>query len=366
MVEYEPGDLTFTAEGGIPLARLQEATRAEGQWLPLDPPGSRKGTLGAMVALGVGGGLGLGYGTPRDHVLGLTLVTGDGRTLRWGGRVVKNVAGFDMTRLSIGSWGTLGVITSVSARLFPLPEREVTLLLRGRNARFLLPAARAMALSSLPLAAVELLDPVDGSSGGREGRAALVLRLGGPSAQVKAMEAGVQSELGEEGWGGAGLQRLEGEESRVFHEALDRWEEGAQLVLRLCLLPSELGSLLEEAEGLGALAKEAGGGGGRGDSATGEGELSPVRLSGHVGAGILRVAVASVPGEGVEAWVRALTELRGRLEGKGGSLRVSHGPLSLVEEVGPWGAQGAEAPLVRGLKEELDPEGILAPGRFVV
>ena len=155
--------------------------------------------------------------------------------------------------------------------------------------------------------------------------------------------------MGGEGAGQGGIQRRAGEESRAFHAELDEWEEGAQLVVRLSLLPSELGSLLEEAQALGALAKE-------------------TRVSAHVGAGVLRVAVRSVPGGGggVEPWVGALQELRGRLEEKGGSLTISQAPLAILDDVGPWGAPGPEAPILEGLKTELDPRGILAPGRFVV
>jgi glycolate oxidase FAD binding subunit len=184
--EYEPADLTFTAGAGLKLSSLSEATRTNGQWLPLDPPGGARGTLGAAVAIGVSGPLRYLYGTTRDHILGLSMVAGDGRVLRWGGRVVKNVAGFDLTRLSIGSWGSLGVITSVSARLFPVPESDVTLVLSGPDADSLLPAASWMAHSGLPLAALELLDPLGGAEsflgfdpGQEESRAGLVVRVMG-------------------------------------------------------------------------------------------------------------------------------------------------------------------------------------------
>ena len=157
--EYNPADLTFTAGAGLTLSALRGTTEPNGQWLPLNPPGGWEGTLGAALATGVGGSLRHLYGTARDHVLGLTLVAGDGRILRWGGKVVKNVAGFDVTRLCLGSWGSLGLITSVSARLFPVPEKDATLVFSGSDIRALLSAARAMALSSLPLASVEVLDP---------------------------------------------------------------------------------------------------------------------------------------------------------------------------------------------------------------
>ncbi|MFH1763145.1 MAG: FAD-binding oxidoreductase [Gemmatimonadota bacterium] len=355
--EYEPADLTFTAGAGLSLAALRETTQAHGQWLPLDPPGGFQGSLGATVSLGTAGALRHLFGTPRDHVLGLTLVSGDGRVLRWGGRVVKNVAGFDVTRLCVGSWGSLGVVTSVSARLFPIPDSDVTLCIRGPDAATLLPLARAMALSPLPLGAVELVDPL-GPEGSVKGAAdeapvgaALVLRLLGSRAQVTEMEARIRSDLSREV---GSLERLEGEESRALQRTLNGWENGADLVARLCLLPSEMGDLLEEAGELRALSSKA--------------KYGPpqLRLSAHVGAGVLRVAVSGLPsGEGdLAAWASSLRGLRERLEGKGGSLTLSSGPGSLVREVGAWGVSGGERELSAGLKAQFDPKGILAPGRL--
>ncbi len=356
--EYEPADLTFTAGAGLSLAALNDITEPHGQWLPLDPPGCFEGSLGATASLGTGGPLRHLYGTPRDHILGLTLLSGDGRILRWGGRVVKNVAGFDLTRLSIGSWGSLGVVTSISARLFPIPEADLTLSFRGPDVSALLPTARAMALSSLPLAGVELVDslrlegPGSVAPGGLPDGPGLVLRALGSRAQVAEMEARIGSELhGEAGIPG----RLEGEESRAFHRTMNAWEDGSDLVVRLSLLPSEMGTLLDEAKELGNLAFRT--------VAAGTPQL---RLSAHVGAGVLRMAVSGLP-EGEDdlgVWATSLEAIRGRLEESGGSLTLSSGPSSLMRKVGAWGAPGEEKEIMAGLKAQFDPMGILAPGRL--
>lgn len=356
--EYEPADLTLTAGAGISLANLRGITEPHRQWLPLDPPGGLEGSLGATAALGSWGPLRHLYGTPRDHVLGLTLVSGDGRILRWGGRVVKNVAGFDVTRLSIGSWGTLGVVTSVSTRLFPIPQADVTLCIRGGDVADLLAPAREMALSSMPLAAVELVHPMGTTSLGRAltdgeaGEARLILRLLGSREQVAEMERRVRSDLSR---AIGGLERLEGEESRTFHGLYGEWERGADLVARLSLLPSEMGELLEEGNHLSSL------------PSSGSGRNPPrLRLAAHMGAGVLRLAVTGLPGTERElgAWVTGLLDLRGRLEERGGSLTISTGPDSLVRAVGAWGAAGSEMGLMAGLKTEFDPNGVLAPGRL--
>lgn len=129
IVEYTPGDLTLTALAGTPLEDIERATRAERQWLPLDPFGSPRGTLGATVVTASAGPLAHAFGTPRDNVLGLEFVTGTGAVVRGGGRVVKNVAGFDLVRLLVGSWGSLGVVSEVTVRLRALPEADLTLAL---------------------------------------------------------------------------------------------------------------------------------------------------------------------------------------------------------------------------------------------
>jgi glycolate oxidase FAD binding subunit len=143
--------------------------------------------------------------------------------------------------------------------------------------------------------------------------------------------------------------------SRAFHRTLNGWEEGAELVARLCLLPSELGILLDEAEELRTLVSEA-------SSSPG----AELRLSAHVGAGVLRVAVSKLPKEEsrLDPWVSNFRSLRVRLEERGGSLTLSSGPGLLVREIGAWGAAGEEKEIMEGLKSQFDPKGILSPGRL--
>jgi glycolate oxidase FAD binding subunit len=182
VVEYEPGDLTLTARAGTTLAHLAQLTRREGQWLPLDPFGSPDGTLGATVATGSAGPLASAYGTPRDQVLGCELVTGTGDVVRAGGRVVKNVAGFDLVRLSTGAWGTLGVLTEISVRLRALPEVDRTFAVEVSAAEAW---AWLRASEYSPLAA-ELLSPALSVMLGVGQGPALLVRLGGNEPLVRA------------------------------------------------------------------------------------------------------------------------------------------------------------------------------------
>ena len=117
VVEYTPGDLTITVRAGTTLGEIDDVLATHQQWLPCDPMGGKTGSIGATVATCSYGPLAALFGTPRDQVLGMTVVTGTGEVLQAGGRVVKNVAGFDLTRLMTGAWGTFGVITQVTLRV---------------------------------------------------------------------------------------------------------------------------------------------------------------------------------------------------------------------------------------------------------
>jgi len=190
IVDYTPGDLTLTAGAGTTLAEIARVTRAERQWLALDPFGSPEGTLGATVATTSAGPLAHAFGTPRDNVLGLEFVTGTGAVVHAGGRVVKNVAGFDLTRLLVGSWGTLGAITEVTVRLRARPEVDATIVLPAPAAPTSLGALLDQ-LRAAPVAALaaELLNaPLAVQLGVADGPALLV-RLAGNADLVRAEQA---------------------------------------------------------------------------------------------------------------------------------------------------------------------------------
>lgn len=124
VVAHEPADMTVTVEAGVTLARLQTMLRASGQWLPVDPPGDGRMSVGRLLACNESGSRRYGYGTIREHLIGLTVMLADGRVVRSGGRVVKNVAGYDLQKLFIGSRGSLGVIVEATFKVLPVPEVE--------------------------------------------------------------------------------------------------------------------------------------------------------------------------------------------------------------------------------------------------
>lgn len=192
VLEYEPADLVIRMDAGATLADLaREAARA-GQWLPFDPPGGDTLTLADAIALGRSGPLSAGFGRIRDHVLGLTLLTHAGEFLRLGGRVVKNVAGFDLVRLVVGSGDRLGRLVDVTLRLFPLPERDRTLLWTCPDEAVALALGRSLASRGMPVAALQgfggsLLGAGSEGAGGQ-----LAVRLLGSTAAVAHMEAGLR------------------------------------------------------------------------------------------------------------------------------------------------------------------------------
>src|SRR5690606_21259706 len=127
ILEHHPEDLTCTVECGIPLAQLQRALARHGQWLPIDPPHPSRVTLADVIHFNLSGPRRLGHGTIRDHLIGLDVVLADGTRVRSGGRVVKNVAGYDLHKVFVGARGCLGVPVIANLRLLPLPAAAALL-----------------------------------------------------------------------------------------------------------------------------------------------------------------------------------------------------------------------------------------------
>ncbi|MFN8571618.1 MAG: FAD-binding oxidoreductase [Gemmatimonadaceae bacterium] len=187
VVEYTPGDLTLTALAGTSLEELDAVTQPHGQWLTLDPAGPRSGTLGATLATASSGPLAASFGTPRDVALGVTFVNGEGEVIQGGGRVVKNVAGFDLVRLSIGAWGTLGILAEVTVRIRAIPTVDLTVqasVPTGRTA--LADRLRAYREAAAAPLAVQLLNGPLARAVGLAGAPTVLIRLAGNPASVAA------------------------------------------------------------------------------------------------------------------------------------------------------------------------------------
>lgn len=326
---YEPADLTLTADAGLGLAELDDILRPNGQWLPADAPGAGAGTLGGLVACGVSGPLQGRYGALRDNVLGLDVITGSGRVLRIGGRVVKNVAGYDLVRLFTGSRGSLGLITSVSVRLFPRPEADLTLCYAGGVAG-IVELARTVCTSPLPVAAVEVEAERTG------GEAVCAVRLLGGAAEVDDVRGRLAELVRREP-----ERSLPGDESGAFHRERTEWERGSAVVARLAALPDRLGHTCEHAV---ALASALGGG------------IVADAVQGVVRVGAAPGGVAADAGA-ADAAASALSRARGEMEAVGGSLTLSQAPAEVAARVG-W--TGGGAVLGNRIKALFDPASVLA------
>ena len=191
IVSYVPGDLVITVRAGTSLAEISHATAPHGQCLSLDPAGSDDGTIGATIATASSGPLALSAGSVRDLVLGLGLVTGAGTPIRVGGRVVKNVAGFDLVRLCTGAFGTLGVLTDASLRLHAKPANDHTYVITVPADRTPLAAVQSLGLRALSFQALEILNAAAAQriNVGDGSQWAIVVRVTGNASRARAQQA---------------------------------------------------------------------------------------------------------------------------------------------------------------------------------
>ncbi len=365
VLEHAAGDLVARAEAGVTLETLQAAIGTAGQRLALNPP-EVGATLGGVVAANPSGSLRLHYGTVRDLLIGVTVALADGMVAKAGGKVVKNVAGYDLCKLFTGSLGTLGVIVETIWRLHPLPAARRTV---------------AVALAS-PEAAGAAVQDLLHAPGSPLVLDALELRWEYPHPQPLSLPMG--EGVGGEGWlpspahgrgvGGEGTLAVlfEGIEPGVAAQAatavrllnahgmariLDTDEQDAlwrdaraypwqdrDVGLKLTHLPTALPTILESIVELAHT---------RGIES---------RVAGHAGTGVTFVGLS---GGDAGAIRELLGELRGRVDRAEGSVVVLQAPLDIKEGIDVWGPVGDALPLMRRVKERFDPEGMLNPGRFV-
>jgi FAD/FMN-containing dehydrogenase len=234
VVSVSPADLVATVQAGTPMEAVRRRLAEHGMWLAIDPPGRPDRTLGSVIGTGTSGPLRLGFGPVRDHVLGCTVVTGDGRTVKAGGRVVKNVAGYDLTKLHVGGFGGFGIITEAHLRLRALPRADVTLISRGtRDAQSAV--ARDLLEAGLSPAAVELLSP------GLAGDSDWVV-----AARFLGVEAGVQADVRRlPAETDAAWEQLAAERTGEFWSQLARGALNGPVTFRLGVLPGGLDDTLD-------------------------------------------------------------------------------------------------------------------------
>jgi glycolate oxidase FAD binding subunit len=353
--EYSPADLTISVGAGTPLAEVAETVAFDRQMLGLDPPARPGATTGATIATASAGPLRFSIGSPRDIVLGLELVTGDGRVVRLGGRVVKNVAGYDLVRLVVGSRGTLGFITRAHLRLRPAPEAEATALYAADSPRPLVDLALGPAARVWP-AALEIFGPATASALGLERKWTLAVRCRGNEAFTRA----ARDRLGTFNSASGANFPAELEAARLW-ESLASLEAHAAIAFRLASLPGRLGPLLELAGvPLEAPSSEPW-------KQKSENGLDEWLLAAHAGSGLVRIwRPDAPPGLDAQSLAARVAEMRTSLVTDGGTATLPVLPAPLLDAIDPFGVSGPVVDLMRGLKAVFDPAGILLPGRYVV
>jgi len=324
IVEYVPGDLTLTARAGTRLSEIAAATAAEGQWLPLDPWGGDAGTLGATLSTASAGPHAYAMGLPRDVALGVEFVGGSGQVVRAGGRVVKNVAGFDLTRMVIGSWGTLGVITEATVRLRARPERTCTIAIVVAISHGALNdlAARLRALPFAPLAS-ELINARLAAHVGLGDDPVLVARVGGNEKAVNAQLEALR-----------GLGDSRDADESIWHSLRTREPVGAAS-WRWSQLPSLFGETWSAAD----RATRALGGGG-------------ALMHGNPARGVVRIITSEAPKANAAELTRAAAAFSG-------TVVIECLPANAWSLVATSPAQD---PVSRAIRAKFDPERLLNAG----
>jgi glycolate oxidase subunit GlcD len=344
IVRHEPADLIATAQAGTKLSDLQAHLAQAGQWLPIDPPDDGQATIGGVVATGLGGAQSFGYGSPRSFVIGMRLMLADGRQIKIGGNVVKNVAGYDLCKLFTGSYGTLGFITEVTFKLRPIPAETRTIVATGNVPSLVRVALSTISARLFPVA-VELLSP-------RLARElelpdlshTLLVRFAGSAKSVVFQAAHALGFMRNENVRVAKLADDDSALWRGLSASVSR--TGDKLSWRAGLRPVDLVKFLDE---MNQLEND---------------EASQPSLMWHAGPGDGRFrAIAQPPVYHREA-VRALESLRQRIEALGGSLTVENAPPEVKSEFDAWGSFGSATELMRRVKMELDPQNLLSPGRM--
>lgn len=358
IVEWDPANLCVTAEAGLRLGALQEILARDKAILPLDPPASHRLTLGGLVAANQSGPGRLLYGTVRDWLLGMRVVLPDGERIHCGGRVIKNVSGYDMNKLFIRSLGTLGIVTEVTFKLLPMPTVRAGVMglfpeltqawtaVKQALESFLLPEA----LDFLNPAAVTLLAPALGFQA-TAGSCGLAVALAGSPETVERQVHDFTALFKN---GGGTVIPLPTERTSQAWEAIRNLLERASAsnpARILCKIAVPIGRTGDLVAAAGRVGQNCG---------------LQATVVAHAGSGVIWALY--LPGSEVvpeERVVQALEGLRGKAVVAEGTLVLQNAPPALKRRVDAWGAPGDGFDVMRRLKLEFDPRGLCNPGRFV-
>lgn len=329
VVEHAWGDMTTTVQAGCTVAELQRVLAEHGQRLALDPLWPERATIGGILATNDSGALRARYGTLRDLVLGMTIALPDGTLARSGGKVVKNVAGYDLPKLMNGALGTLGVITEATFRLYPVPAHVHCLRFQASEVSALHRLILRVLDSTLVLTGAQLSVAADSAP-------VLDLRCEGIAEALDDQVAQLM-QFGT----GLSVAPLEPGDWRGYAPL---WADAeAALVCKVSVLPSDIDALVQ------TIRRVAG----------------PLRLDWELKLQALGTGMLRVSGANEQALLAALSILRSEIGQLSGSCVALHAPLAVKQRIDVWGAAPGSLPLMQRVKERFDPLRVLNPGRFV-
>ena len=362
---YEPADLTTTVQAGMRFTELQRTLGASGQFLALDPPVTAMTTLGGVVATNLSGPRRFLYGTARDVLLGVAVITVDGKRTKAGGRVVKNVTGYDLNKLYIGSLGTLAVIVELTCKLHPLPPEELTLGIGCVPQADLAPMLQTLLQLPLRLNSLELLNAAAwgrlatcaGLPPGEIGHM-LIARVEGTAAVTRSQAQRLTEALQRLPLTrAASLNTWSGVEQERLWSGLGALTRGASspdatpdcMVIKVSLLMSALPAFCQEVEDIAAAS-------------------DPVWLIiAHAGSGIVYVNIPLPHPETPDAaqLLRHLQALEQCIAHCQGRRVIERAPVAVKQQCQVWGPTGDDFALMRAIKASFDPQCRLNPGRFL-
>jgi glycolate oxidase FAD binding subunit len=347
VIDYPARDMTITVEAGLRISELQSKLATEGQRLPIDIAQSGRATLGGAIATNTSGPRRFGYGTFRDYVIGISAIDARGQLFKAGGRVVKNVAGYDICKLLVGSQGTLGIVTQVTLKLRPLPESSALMWfefsrfdqIEGALQTLLHSSTRPVAIEVLNTAAARLISTA-ARTPFSPANLALVVGLEGTAREVEWQMDMLNQEIAR--CGVQSVQRIEHSDASLLWESLTEFPTCADdpLTLQANLLPSRCMEFASRATEMG------------------------VAVQVHAGSGIV---IGQLPDEAatIERTFAILDELRPLARSAEGNLVVLHCDPEWNARIATCGDPEPGWKLMQRLKKQLDPLGLLNPVRFI-
>jgi glycolate oxidase FAD binding subunit len=344
ILAHEPEDLTLSVECGATLTALDAILRPHRQFVPLDPARPDLSTIGGLIATGAAGPYRARYGTMRDVLVGLTVVRADGTVVKGGGRVVKNVTGYDILKLHVGALGTLGVVVEAHLRLHPRPAEERSWVFGFTSAEAALNAALDVRDTPVVLSRCQLVTAGALHALGEHAppAAALAVTIGSVPEAVHAQGSQVSDICGR-----AGSPAIEVPEADAWWRRIAdvTWPEGpaTHLSMRIGIRPTDAVKALRAVE-----AVQPGGG--------------AIRATINLATGVLHATLAPIEARRVSDVVSRVREALGTLDG---TCVVEHAPPDALPGLDVWGDVGPALETMRRLKRELDPASVLNPGRYV-